>query len=649
MAKKQPSLAELVRSEYGTREPKYSIKKAVPNTPVKGKRDFSVRVSDGPSASEIGKSVLGVVKNAPAGVVPTAQMLGQGLLDLGKFSAKNAYLGLKDRFTGGDEQMQNFAATDFAKSLAANPGRVVAENAPVIGGALSVSDLMSNAIAARRSGDEATASRLEGLVVPMLAAGLVPGGKAVASTERGLLRGAGKLAAVERAWTEKGIKHAITERDGTITLSKIVVPKDERGSGKGTAAMKQLLTYADNTGQRVVLTPSSDFGGNKKRLTGFYKKLGFAENKGKKRDFSVRETMVREPDASSPEKTKPLRIKTEDEGDWELPADFGEDVPIVTTGPAIIQRPKPVETWHGTPNVFAAERKVVTPEGAEQFVVGKPDVLPDVPADFKVLKDYPLGRFRSEKLGSGEGAQQYGIGTYLAENIDTGRNYRSELTQDTAGPMIGGSPLEEVYSRLQRRADTIDFANSEALYDRLAALEDLGLNGDVRSVLDRAAEGAYRPDTTEWFKREIVPKYRAPGALYQVQMNIDPRSMLDYDAPLSSQSEAIRRAVSNMDLSDIAGGRRSHVKLGWFLANQEKPHDLATGRDLLAALPHSRDYEHTIAGSQYLLGQGIPGIRYWDEGSREMGKGTRNYVVFDPERDLEIKDRYACGGLAVKR
>ena len=40
MAKKKSSLAELVRSEYGTREPKYSIKKAAPNTPVKGKRDF---------------------------------------------------------------------------------------------------------------------------------------------------------------------------------------------------------------------------------------------------------------------------------------------------------------------------------------------------------------------------------------------------------------------------------------------------------------------------------------------------------------------------------------------------------------------------------------------------------------------------------
>jgi hypothetical protein len=31
-----------------------------------------------------------------------------------------------------------------------------------------------------------------------------------------------------------------------------------------------------------------------------------------------------------------------------------------------------------------------------------------------------------------------------------------------------------------------------------------------------------------------------------------------------------------------------------------------------------------------LLQAGIPGIKYLDEGSRGAGKGTRNYVVFDP-------------------
>lgn len=75
MAKKQPSLAELVRSEYGTREPKYSVKKAVPNTPVKGKRDFSVRVSDtGKPATAVEREVENVFGMQPGiqrpGLIP---------------------------------------------------------------------------------------------------------------------------------------------------------------------------------------------------------------------------------------------------------------------------------------------------------------------------------------------------------------------------------------------------------------------------------------------------------------------------------------------------------------------------------------------------------------------------------------------------
>lgn len=364
-----------------------------------------------------------------------------------------------------------------------------------------------------------------------------------------------------------------------------------------------------------------------------------------KRAASSAKPKAEKPLAAKP-KAKPSSRATvfSDEEQWKLPADFGKSVDIVTTGPAIIQRQKPVTTWHGTPHVFAAERKVQTPTGEEVFIAGAPDVLPDVPSEFSVLKDYPLGRFRSERLGSGEGAQQYGIGTYVAENPEVARNYRNELTVDAEPPSIGGVPLEAVYSQLQRRADMTDPTRAEAMYDRLSALEDLGLHGDIRGVLDRAREGAYLRDTMDWFNREIVPKYRAPGALYQVDLAADPREFLDYDAPLSLQTDAVRRAIAEMDLSHLGEGNRSRVMLERFLKNEEQPTYLATGQTLLSALPHSPDLEHTAQGSRYLLEKGIPGVRYWDEGSRGTRRGTSNYVVFDPEGTLTIKERFARGG-----
>lgn len=104
----------------------------------------------------------------------------------------------------------------------------------------------------------------------------------------------GALSDVKQQWTDAGIDGALSERDGTITLSKIVVPETDRATGKGTAAMQALIDYADRTGQHVVLSPSTDFGGNKKRLTAFYKRFGFVENKGKNRAFSTSESMYRQ-------------------------------------------------------------------------------------------------------------------------------------------------------------------------------------------------------------------------------------------------------------------------------------------------------------------------------------------------------------------
>jgi predicted GNAT family acetyltransferase len=92
----------------------------------------------------------------------------------------------------------------------------------------------------------------------------------------------------------KDVDLDVYENKGIINLSKIVIPKDMRSSGIGTSVMNELIKYADETGQKMVLTPSGDFGGNTARLKDFYKNFGFVENKGKNKDFSTRETMIRE-------------------------------------------------------------------------------------------------------------------------------------------------------------------------------------------------------------------------------------------------------------------------------------------------------------------------------------------------------------------
>jgi predicted GNAT family acetyltransferase len=103
------------------------------------------------------------------------------------------------------------------------------------------------------------------------------------------------ISQISQQLESSGLKADLYESGNTITLSRIIVPKENRNQGIGSDAMQQIIDYADSMGKRVVLSPSSDFGGNKERLKSFYKKFGFVENKGKNKDFSVSETMYREP------------------------------------------------------------------------------------------------------------------------------------------------------------------------------------------------------------------------------------------------------------------------------------------------------------------------------------------------------------------
>lgn len=92
-----------------------------------------------------------------------------------------------------------------------------------------------------------------------------------------------------------GLKLDLMGNGSTVTLSRIVIPEGSRSAGAGSRVMQEIVDWADANGKKIALTPSADFGGNKKRLGEFYKRFGFVDNKGKNKDFEVSESMVREP------------------------------------------------------------------------------------------------------------------------------------------------------------------------------------------------------------------------------------------------------------------------------------------------------------------------------------------------------------------
>jgi hypothetical protein len=50
------------------------------------------------------------------------------------------------------------------------------------------------------------------------------------------------------------------------------------------------------------------------------------------------------------------------------------------------------------------------------------------PADFPAEPGHPLGRFRDDKIGTGEGAQAYAYGHYGAEAEPVARGYRDQIS-----------------------------------------------------------------------------------------------------------------------------------------------------------------------------------------------------------------------------
>jgi len=87
----------------------------------------------------------------------------------------------------------------------------------------------------------------------------------------------------------------------SIKLHTIEVPKGQRRKGIGTAYMEDLIAYADEAGKTITLSTGGRTGDiAKTKLIAFYKNLGFVENKGRKKDYRISDTMYRRPTQPTP-------------------------------------------------------------------------------------------------------------------------------------------------------------------------------------------------------------------------------------------------------------------------------------------------------------------------------------------------------------
>jgi hypothetical protein len=337
-----------------------------------------------------------------------------------------------------------------------------------------------------------------------------------------------------------------------------------------------------------------------------------------------------------------------------------------------------IRAYQGSPHDFNAERLVRYPDGRTEYIVGRPDVLPDVPAGAEVLRDFPMGRMRMDKIGTGEGAQAYGYGLYTAEAEGVARMYRDQLSSGNTSAArrtleAAEGDVDQAITQTRQRIDRLN---------ERAAAGDFG--GDERRF---AAQRQIQEDKLQQLLSFKETGSFDPGRMYEVNIRANPEDFLDYDAPLSAQPRA-EAAVGRYLESALDQPGPIDERIFQMFERGEM-----TGADVARLIGQDVDP---------LLKEGIPGVRYFDEGSRatsggqilgveqgadgwvakvrvdnrtgvgfqapttmittskpfaseqealnwannKVGGGTRNYVVFD-ENLIEIVRKYGIAGAAA--
>lgn len=310
--------------------------------------------------------------------------------------------------------------------------------------------------------------------------------------------------------------------------------------------------------------------------------------------------------------------------------------------PAAREAVQGIRGYHGSPHDFAAERLVRHPDGRTEYVVGTPDRLPDIPAGANVVKDFPLGRFREDKIGTGEGAQAYGHGVaYIAENEGVAKAYRDALSQDKAWDAVKGKKYND---------------DGSPNFPGMGA-EWLHTGTSTDEILDNFAY--FAKDSTlqqrqQWLEeaQRMSSGAKHQGRMYEVNIKANPDDFLDWDKPLSQQSEKVRGALDNVGLwgkqaVGTHGGTSGRAQTTAGGVQGVASNDGLKGSDLYNAIARRKvngdwgdpgDFARTQA-TQALREAGVPGIRYLDQGSRAGGEGSRNYVAFDDSL-IEILRKY---------
>lgn len=300
---------------------------------------------------------------------------------------------------------------------------------------------------------------------------------------------------------------------------------------------------------------------------------------------------------------------------------------------------------------------------------------------------HSFDKFKMSQVGTGEGSQAFGHGLYFAENENVAKSYRDTLSSGVNRLKLGGKDVfagdaakladlkgmsPDDTAGLVWIQQSIDNNTKVTLPQlRKGYIKQLGNTtpgSDVHTNVSKALR------TLDKYGDQITIEPPPKGHMYEVDLDVDPASMLAWDKPLTDQPKQAQDLVHNSTrispskdgflveslgrrhftrtreeaenwasgltgeniyhgLVETTGKKRANITqsadgtwkvesgaLGGVYTHEE---DARAAYDRLSKLGTPRSASKTLAG------QGIPGIKYLDQGSRDSGEGTHNFVIFD--------------------
>ena len=259
------------------------------------------------------------------------------------------------------------------------------------------------------------------------------------------------------------------------------------------------------------------------------------------------------------------------------------------------------------------------------------DVYHGTPHRFPGTEANPLGEFDASKIGTGEGAQVYGRGIYLAESPGVAEGYKKTLSQ---------SMNDGAQRRLQAAGGDIDKAISEA-----SAKADIYRQGGANSYASVVEE-----DLRGLQQYKQAGKFES-GSLYKADLPDEMIGrMLDWDKPINQQSAAVQGAlkfevVKDPEFAQGLSDSKWLLKLNNKVINgydTRKEAIMSANESTAGQIFNSMNQTQSPSKvAEFYKNAGIPGIRYLDAGSRgQGGRGTSNFVVFPgEEKKVKILER----------